>query len=97
MDEVSDTQALFDSTGGNIDLRTTGTDGAPTLANAVTAVRSRIGRAAIRAMLDGGRGALRSYAQQLKQFNGCRAMPPGLAHRLIAGVVASMVRTIWLP
>lgn len=92
LDEVSGTQALFESTGGNIDLRSTGTDGAPTLADAVAAVRSRNGRAAIRAMLDGGAGALRVLRDGAGRLMVLARMQRGLARQLMAGVVVAMAR-----
>lgn len=92
LDEVSGTQALFEATGEIIDLRSTGTDGAPTLADVVAAVRSRNGRAAIRAMLDGGAGALRVLRDGAGRLMVLARMQPGLARQLMAGVVVSMTR-----
>ncbi|WP_414897223.1 hypothetical protein [Rhodovulum sp. YEN HP10] len=93
IDEISGAQDLYESSGHDIDLRMTGTDGAPAIAEVVAAVRSMNGRRAIRALVDGGKGALRVARDSSGALVIVARMKPGIGRQLMTGVVAAMTRS----
>lgn len=92
IDEATGTQMLFTDTGGYVDLRMTGTDGAPALADMAAAAASRNGRAALRAILDGGRGALNVARSAMGSLMVVARMGSNVARQLAVGVAAALAR-----
>lgn len=91
-DEATGAQALFNRTSGGIDLRTTGTDGPPALADAIAAVNSGDGRRAVRAIVDAGKGALKVARNATGALMIIARMKPGLSRMFIGGVAAALTR-----
>ena len=92
VDATTGAQALFNHTGGDIDLRVTGTDGPPALADAIAAVRSADGRRAVRAIVDGGKGALRVARNGVAAQVIIARRKPGLTRAFVGGVAVSLTR-----
>lgn len=92
IDEKTGAQALFNRTSGGIDLRTTGTDGPPALADAIAAVNSGDGRRAVRAIVDTGKGALKVARNATGALMIIARMKPGLSRMFIGGVAAALTR-----
>lgn len=92
IDETIGTRALYAATDGYIDLQMTGTDGAPALAEAVAFLRSHNGRAAVRALTDGGLGALRVIRNSAGVLLLTARLNMGLARQL-APYLASLTRS----
>jgi hypothetical protein len=93
IDEVSGTQALYESTGADIDLRMTGTDGPPAISDAVAALRTKNSRAAVRALVDGGKGALRVARNGAGVLVVMARLKPGMTRQFMAGVALSLTRS----
>ncbi|WP_299692256.1 hypothetical protein [uncultured Tateyamaria sp.] len=93
IDEATGMQALFADTDGYVDLRMTGTDGAPALADMAAAAASRNGRAALRAILDGGRGALNVAQNAAGNLIIVARMKAGIARQLGVGIAAALARS----
>lgn len=93
IDSVTGMQALTDATDGYVDLRMTGTDGAPAVADAVVALASRNGRAALRAILDGSRGALNVVRNGMGTLMIVARMKAGVARQLAVGIAAALTRS----
>ncbi len=92
IDETVGAQALFDATGGYVDLRTTGTDGPPAIAEAVTILSSRNGKAALRVILDVGKGALNVARNAAGHVIIVARTKTGLARQIMAGIAISLTR-----
>ncbi|MEL6563847.1 MAG: hypothetical protein AAGK30_01560 [Pseudomonadota bacterium] len=92
-DEATGTQMLFEQFDGYVDMRLTGTDGAPALADMATAVGSRNGRAALRAILDGGRGALNVARNAAGSLMVVARMQSTVARQIGVGIAAALTRS----
>ncbi|QUJ78134.1 hypothetical protein KDD17_17485 [Sulfitobacter albidus] len=93
VDEATLTQSLFDATDGYVDLRMTGTDGAPAVAEAVQALAGRNGRAALRAIVQGGQGALRVMRNGIGSLVIVARLNSGISRQLAVGVAAGLARS----
>ena len=92
-DEAMGMQMLFDQSNEYVDLRLTGTDGAPALADMAAAAASRNGRAALRAILDGGRGALSVARNAAGNLMIVARMQSSVARQIGVGIAAALARS----
>lgn len=92
IDETVGAQALYETTDGFVDLRTTGTDGPPAIAEAVSILSSKNGRSALYAILDVGKGALNVARNAMGSLIIVARTKTGLARQVAATIAVSLIR-----
>ncbi len=92
IDDVTGSSALYGLTDG-MDFSIAGTDFPTAIADAVAAIRSQNGRAAVRALLNGAKGTVHVMRNAMGALVIVARTQPGLARSLVAGVAAGLVRS----